>query len=87
MALAPRLVVEVFQHVNYGGRKITVVDSIPNTEGIGAQDLISSVKIYKGPGFTAAPNYKAIFYEHPNFVDNRRGIGYGGANEMSFVDV
>ena len=77
MALAPRLVVEVFQHVNYGGRKITVVDSIPNTEGIGAQDLISSVKIYKGPGFTAAPNYKAIFYEHPNYKGQKLVLAPG----------
>ena len=77
MALAPRLVVEVFQHVNYGGRKITVVDSIPNTEGIGAQDLISSVKIYKGPGFTAAPNYKVIFYEDLNYKGQKLVLAPG----------
>ena len=68
MAISPRLVIEVFQHVNYNGRKVTILDSVPNTEDIGAQDLISSIKIYKGPAFSAAPNYKAIFHEHVNYL-------------------
>ena len=45
MALTPRLVVEVFEHVNYLGRKVTVIDSVVNTEEVGLQDIISSIKI------------------------------------------
>ena len=71
MALTPRLVVEVFEHVNYQGRKVTVIDSVVNTEEVGLQDIISSIKIYKGPGFRAAPNYKAIFHEHANHQGRR----------------
>ena len=77
MALSPRLVIEVFQHVNYNGRKVTILDSVPNTEDIGAQDLISSIKIYKGPAFSAAPNYKAIFHEHINYVGRRLVLAPG----------
>ncbi len=77
MASRPRLVVEVFEHVNYHGRKITLIDSIPNTTEIGAQDVISSIKIYKGPSFGAAPNYKAIFHEHHNFRGRRLVLAPG----------
>ena len=41
MALTPRLVVEVFEHINYKGRKVTVIDSVVNTEEVGLQDIIS----------------------------------------------
>ena len=71
MALTPRLVVEVFEHINYKGRKVTVIDSVVNTEEVGLQDIISSIKIYKGPGFRSAPNYKAIFHEHVNHQGRR----------------
>jgi hypothetical protein len=77
MALAPRLVVEVFEHVNYQGRKATIIASEPNTIDIGAQDVISSIKIYQGPAFTASPNYKAIFYEHANYNGRKLVLGPG----------
>lgn len=77
MASTPRLVVEVFEHVNYQGRKITLIESIPNTTEIGAQDVISSIKIYQGPGFTASPNYKAIFHEHEKYKGRRLVLAPG----------
>ena len=45
MTNMPRLVVEVYEHVNFQGRKVTLIESIPNTGEIGAQDIISSIKI------------------------------------------
>jgi hypothetical protein len=77
MTRTPRLVVEVFEHVNYHGRKITLVESIPNTTEIGAQDVISSIKIYQGPGFSASPNYKAIFHEHEKYKGRRLVLAPG----------
>ena len=77
MSSRPRLVVEVFEHVNYHGRKITLIDSVPNTIEIGAQDVISSIKIYKGPSFNASPNYKAIFHEHVSFAGRRLVLAPG----------
>ena len=77
MALTPRLVVEVFEHVNYQGRKATIIDSVSNTEGVGVQDVISSIRIYKGPSFNASPNYKAIFHETANYQGRRLVLGPG----------
>ena len=55
MTNMPRLVVEVFEHVNFQGRKVTLIESVPNTGEIGAQDIISSIKIYKGPRVQRVP--------------------------------
>ncbi len=77
MTNMPRLVVEVYEHVNFQGRKVTLIESIPNTGEIGAQDIISSIKIYKGPGFNASPNYKAIFHEHENYRGRRLVLSPG----------
>ncbi|RKU25336.1 hypothetical protein C6497_15860 [Candidatus Poribacteria bacterium] len=77
MASMPRLVVEVFEHVNYQGRKVTLIESVPSTIEIGAQDIISSIKIYQGPGFNASPNYKAIFHEHVKFQGRRLVLAPG----------
>jgi hypothetical protein len=71
MPIAPRLIVEVFRNPNYGGKKVTIVDSTDDTAAIGCNDMISSIKVYKGPGFDSSPNFKAIFYEHPNYSGRR----------------
>ena len=96
MVSMPRLVVEVFEHVNYQGRKVTLIESTPNTGIIGVQDIISSIKIYKGPGFKASPNYKAIFHEHttfrgrelvlaPGFYPNIHEIPYNFGDAISSI--
>jgi hypothetical protein len=75
--LAPRLVVEVFEHINFQGRRATLIDSVANTEEIGLHDIISSVKVHKGPGFHASPNYKAIFYEHVKYQGRKLVLAPG----------
>lgn len=67
MPIIPRLVVELYEHNRYRGRKVTIIDSIPDTSEIKANDMISSIKIYSGPGFQSASNYKAVFCEFPKF--------------------
>jgi len=67
MPITPRLVVELYADSYYRGRKVTLIDSVSETSEVGASETTSSIKIYKGPGFNTAPNYKAIFYEHPKF--------------------
>jgi len=71
MPMAPRIIVEVFRNPNYGGKKVTIVDSVADTITIGCNDMISSIKVYKGPGFDSSPSSKAIFYEHPNHTGRR----------------
>ncbi len=71
MPIAPRLIVEVFRDPEFRGKKVTIIDSVSDTTTIGCEDMISSIKVYRGPGFNAAPNFKAIFYEHPNYTGRR----------------
>lgn len=73
----PRLIVEVFQHVNFRGRNGYVTRPVRFTGDIGFQDIISSIKIYKGPGFKTDPSYKAAFYEHINFQGKKLILGPG----------
>ena len=68
MPIAPRLIIEVFRNPNYTGKKVTIVESVLDTATIGCSDMISSIKVYKGPGYDSSPNYKAVFYEHPNYT-------------------
>ncbi|HEX30170.1 TPA: DUF1349 domain-containing protein [Candidatus Poribacteria bacterium] len=73
----PRLVVEVFEHVNFQGRRGWVVAPVRFTGDIGFQDNISSCIVYKGPNFRQSPNYKVIFHEHINFQGRRLILGPG----------
>ena len=73
----PRLIVEVFQREWYGGRRGIVLESIPDTRDIGFRNSISSLRIYKGPGYGSGSNLKAIFYEEPNYEGRRLVLGPG----------
>ncbi len=77
MPVSPRLIVELFQHVRYRGKRITIIDSVSNTEVLGANNVTSSIKIYKGPGYDVAPNYKAVFYEYPKHQGRRLVLAPG----------
>ncbi len=77
MPIAPRLVVEVFRNPNYSGKKVTIVDSTTDMVTIGCNDMISSIKVYRGPGFDASPNSKAVFYEYPNFTGRSMALNPG----------
>ena len=77
MPTSPRLIVELFQDVRYRGKKVTVIDSMSDTAKIGARNITSSIKIYKGPGADVAPNYKAVFYEFPKHQGQRLVLAPG----------
>jgi hypothetical protein len=71
MPMAPRIIVEVFRDPNFQGKKVTIVDSVSDTNLIGCNDMISSLRVYRGPGINSAPNFKAIFYEFQNYTGRR----------------
>ena len=73
----PRLIIEVFEHLNFGGRRGYVNKPVPFTAEIGFQDNISSVKVYKGPSFGSSPNHKAILHEHLHFQGKNLVLGPG----------
>jgi hypothetical protein len=60
------LIVEVYRDTNFRGRWSTVLRDVANTTEIGMHDVISSVRIRRGPNFPAT-GCKVIFYEHTNF--------------------
>lgn len=73
----PRLVVEVFQREWFQGRRTIVLEPVPETRALGFENNISSVRIYKGPGYGSGANYKAIFWENPHFKGRRLVLGPG----------
>ena len=73
----PRLIVEVFQHVNFRGRMGYVLEPVPHTGHIGFQDNISSLRVYKGPNFAGSPNYKVHLYQHVNYKGKKLALGPG----------
>jgi len=75
--IMPRLIVEVYQHVNFRGRKGYVISPVRFTGQIGFQDNISSIKIYRGPRYKTSPNYKAVFCEHIDFQGKKLVLGPG----------
>ncbi len=60
------LVVEVFESINFKGRKAVVLRDVPHTDQVGLHDRISSVRILKGPNCPPT-GAKVLFYEHVHF--------------------
>lgn len=48
------VVVELYEHINFGGRKFLVAQNVSNLHTYGAfGDTVSSIKVLQGPNFTA----------------------------------
>ncbi len=75
--LRPRLVVEIFRDPYFRGPRGIVIDNVPFTQSIGFQDTISSVRVYRGPGYATSPNYKVIFHEHRDYRGRQLVLGPG----------
>ena len=74
---APRLIAEVFEHPNFGGKRGYVIEPVRFTADIGFQDNISSVKVYQGAHYASDPNYKVILHEHWHFQGRKLPLGPG----------
>jgi hypothetical protein len=75
------LVAEVFEYPQFNnftpGISGLVFAPIRNTGEIGFNDRISSIKLYRGPGFVSAPNFKMICYEDLNFQGRKLVLAPG----------
>ena len=78
----PRLVVEVFQNERYGGRRGVIIENTPDTAAIGFGGNISSVRVYKGPGYAAGANHKAVFYGALGYKGRRLTLGPGSYQSL-----
>ena len=83
------LVAEVFEHPQYNrftpGISGIVYEPMRSTKDIGFQDNISSIKLYRGPGFASAPNFRMICYEHTNFRGRRLVLSPGLYGHLDIV--
>jgi regulation of enolase protein 1 (concanavalin A-like superfamily) len=60
------LIIELYSLPNFGGRKTTVIRDIPSIKEIGQENVISSIRIYKGPNFPRR-GCRAVFYSEEDF--------------------
>ena len=75
--IIPRLIAEIFQHSNFRGRSGFVIEPVPQTRELGFQDNISSLVVYKGPGYASNPSYKVILHQHAHFKGRKMTLGPG----------
>jgi hypothetical protein len=83
------LVAEVFEHPQFNrftpGISGIVYEPIRNTSDIGFQKNISSIRLYRGPGFASAPNFKMLCYEEPDFRGRRLVLSPGFYGHLDLV--
>jgi regulation of enolase protein 1 (concanavalin A-like superfamily) len=70
------LIVEVYRGTNFTGQKAVVLRDISHTQQIGLHDVISSIRVFRGPNFPPA-GCKAIFYEHIEFEGQTLEVALG----------
>jgi len=73
----PRLIVEVFDGWGFRGRRATILAPVRATSELGFENNISSIRIYKGPAYNFATNYRVVFYEDENFQGRKLALGPG----------
>jgi len=64
-SLTVRLVVRMYEHVNYGGQFRDLLASESNFERIGFNDKVSSLRVQAGEDY--APGWVSDFYQHANY--------------------
>lgn len=70
------LVVELYQHSNYRGRRLNVVENISNIHSYADfGDIVTAVRVHKGPNYTAGK--KARLYRHVNYMGGYIELGVG----------
>ena len=81
------LVAEVFEHPQFNrftaGTSGVVYEPIRRTQDIGFQDNISSIRLYRGPAFASAPNFKMVCYEDVDFQGRRLVLAPGFYGHLS----
>ena len=73
----PRLVLEGFEHPNYGGRSGFFIEPLQNMRRAGFPNGIRSAKVYRGPGFKRGPNFRCVLYEQPEYRGRKLALAPG----------
>ncbi|MFC1508825.1 hypothetical protein ACFL60_03945 [Candidatus Omnitrophota bacterium] len=64
--LGVRLMVRIYQHVNYGGEYRDMLFSENKLSDVGFNDTVSSIRISAGEDYT--PGFVCDFYQHANYA-------------------
>lgn len=60
-----RLMIRIYQHVNYGGQYRDVLKSENNLNDIGFNDTVSSIKVFAGEDYS--DGWVCDFFQHANY--------------------
>ena len=80
------LVVELFEHKNFQGKKLVLITDVRNLHDFGFGDKVSSVKVFGGPNFNPVANQRVRLAEHRNFGGRPVDIA-GVAGSVSIPDI
>ena len=70
------LVVEVFEDLNFRGKRATILRDVSYIGEIGLNDRISSLRIARGPNFPFT-GCRAVFFQHPDFEGRELSLPLG----------
>lgn len=76
-AINPRLIVELFEMPNFGGRAGYFIDPDPDLPRSGFPNGVRSARVFKGPGFSRGPNYRLVLHERRQFRGRKLVLGPG----------
>lgn len=72
------LIVEIYEHANFRGKRATIVENVADIIsylGWEFNDVISSVRVIKGPDYS--PGMKAHFFQHINYRGRSISLNVG----------
>ncbi len=58
------VIVVLWEHSGYGGRRIVLTEDTPDLGVYGFHDMASSIGIHPGPNYVAGTRHQISFYEH-----------------------
>jgi hypothetical protein len=64
--LGVRLMVRIYEHVNYGGQYRDILLSEANLNNVGFNDKVSSLRVFAGEDYSAG--WVCDFYQHVNYA-------------------
>ncbi len=74
--LGVRLMVRIYQHVNYGGQYRDLLFSENNLKDVGFNDTVSSIRIFAGEDYQ--PGWVCDFFQHANYSGGKLQWGQFG---------
>ena len=64
--LGVRLMIRIYQHINYGGQHRDILLSENNLNNVGFNDTVSSIRVFAGEDYS--PSWVCDFFQHANYA-------------------